>query len=181
MREILAAALWLVRSPFAAFQAVLASRPLRVVSRIVLLGRAPVNAALLAATIPVLQKEGMFDIRLPRPILILAAPLLALGEWLFNTALLSAVARLAGSKARLIDTLLVYGYAQAPYLFVRPALLFPFSILQLAVLFANGWSLILLFLGVLLSHGLGRGRTFLVLLASQLVIPFLLGMAVFVR
>ena len=183
MKELLTAALWLVRSPFTAYQAMLANRPLRVISRIVLLSRAPVNAAILATIIPLLQKQGVFDIRIPRLdlVLVLAAPLLALGEWLLSTALLAFVARLAGSRTRFSDTLLVYGYAQVPYLFVLPSLLFPFSVLQLALFVANGWSLILLYIGVFLSHGLGRGRTLFILLAGQLLIPLLLSSAVFLR
>ena len=118
MKELLTAALWLVRSPFTAYQAMLANRPLRVIGRIVLLSRAPVNAAILATIIPLLQKQGVFDVRIPRLnlVLVLAAPLLALGEWLLSTALLAFVARLAGSRTRFSDTLLVYGYAQVPYL-----------------------------------------------------------------
>ncbi|MCL6615430.1 MAG: YIP1 family protein [Firmicutes bacterium] len=179
LKEIFSIAFRLVRSPFTTFPEILAQRPFRPVARMVLLGQGPVYAVVLATSMALLPNRGGASPHW-RLWIVLAAPLLALLAWGVNALFLHAVARLIGSAAPFGVTFLVCGCTAAPYLFVLPLLPFPQTLLaQILFFLANGWSLFLLYIGLLLGHGLSRGRTFLVVFLGQFLLPLLLGLAAF--
>ncbi|MGE5599036.1 MAG: YIP1 family protein [Bacteroidota bacterium] len=166
----------LVRSPVAAYQALLEKRPYSLVRWIVLLGMSPSAGLLYVETLQQFAAEQGAAIQgFPLYLAVLvAAPLTVLIGWLLQSALLTLVSRLAGGRATFRTTMLIFGYAQAPYLLTLPALFLPLGFLPLLLLFLNGLTLFYLYLGLLLAHGLGRGRTLFVLLAGQLLLPLLL-------
>ena len=159
LREMLAAAIRLVRSPVAAYNAILTEKPYPLVRRIVLLGLTPLYALISISTGLV---TGPY-----KYVLVALTPFMVLLEWIFRAAFLTAIAHLFGSKAPFRINLLVYGYAQSPYLLAIPALLLPIKFLSFLILFLNGWSMLFLYIGLALAHGLSRNRTLLVLLVSQ--------------
>ncbi|MGQ9779083.1 MAG: Yip1 family protein [Bacillota bacterium] len=144
----------------------------------VLLGQSPIYAAFLVSFTGLLHPDKTAKPSVYWTLgIILLAPLLVLFAWGFNAFLLHLLARLCGSTAEFKTTLLLYGCATAPYLFVFPLLLFPQALWgQFLFLFANGWSIFLLYLGFLMGHGLSRGRTFLVVLVGQFLLPLLLAL-----
>ncbi|NLG83539.1 MAG: hypothetical protein GX493_02775 [Firmicutes bacterium] len=176
LKELFSTAFRLVRTPHLVLPELLVRRPFRLVSRMVLLGQSPIYAAFLVSFSGLLTpaKTGK-----PSPYwavgIVLLAPLLVLFSWVVNALLLHLLARLCGSRREFGTSFLLYGCAGAPYLFVFPLLLFPQTFWsQLFFVFANGWSFFLLYFGFLLGHGLSRGRTFLVVLGGQFLLPLLL-------
>ena len=175
IREMIKAAVLLLRSPAQAYDAMLDRKPLGLVGRLVLLGLSPIYAVALINSMSILGSEGVVFTGSAITILsIVLTPILVLIEWLMRAAILTIMIRLVGGVAPFRTNLLVYGYSQALYLFVLPVVLLFTRALYFVLLFAGPWTMVLLYIGLLRSQGLSRGRTLVVLLLSQFFVPLLL-------
>ncbi|MGE5528047.1 MAG: YIP1 family protein [Patescibacteria group bacterium] len=174
LRETLSLAIRLVRSPAAAFDALLATKPYSAVIRLVLAALAPVTAVSLAGYLPGIS----------RLLLVLLTPPLVFGGWLVWSAVMTVFTRLLGGGGGFLTNLLVYGYAQVPYILALPALLavvaglLPFDVPAFILFFLNGWSILLLYIGLARGHGFSRGRALAALLGGQMLLPLLLAFLV---
>jgi hypothetical protein len=175
LRETIAAMLWLVRSPIEAFDAMLAKKPFRLILRIVFLGLSPAAAATL---FQIIKKPPFDQISLKgsslQAFVILGALVMAVMQWFFDAFLLAVFVRFFGGKLPFRMNLLIVGYAQTPYLFSLPALLFSREAFAIALLFCRGWSLLFLYVGIMRGYGFTRGRALAVLLFCQFFVPLLL-------
>ncbi|MGE5549454.1 MAG: Yip1 family protein [Bacteroidota bacterium] len=172
LRQILIAATWLVRSPIAAYHALLDRKPYSLVRWIILLGMSPIVGLFFVESLGTVR---VGEAPLPKDLLYILVPVLTpifvLTGWTLQSFILTVFSRLAGSRVPFRVNLLIFGYAQVPYLLSLPALFLPLDFLRALLFFLNGWSLVFLYLGLNVGHGLGRGRTLFILIFSQLLAP----------
>ncbi len=162
----MSATIKLVRSPLAAYDELLQKdNALSLVGRMVALGKAPLLALFVLGMEQQMNRSQLYILVALTPFLVLVF------DWCLQALLLILAVRLAGGRMSFRAGLVIYGYAQATYIFALPALLLPFSVLYFLIFFLNILNIFLLYVGIFRGSGLSRGRSFLVLFATTFLIP----------